>query len=95
MRIRSSIFFWVFFATIVPLTVLALAATYYTEFSYQRDVTRTVTTSLESLAAEIQRHLENNADLALGMSRAPAVNNFLPVLDAIADNESLPDINIR
>lgn len=95
MRIRSSIFFWVFFATIVPLTVLALAATYYTEFSYQRDVTRTVNTSLDSLAMEIQRHLENNADLALGMSRAPAVNSFLPVLDAITKNETLPDINIR
>jgi len=94
-RIRSSIFFWVFFATIVPLTVLALAATYYTEFSYQRDVTRTVNTSLDSLAMEIQRHLENNADLALGMSRAPAVNSFLPVLDAITKNETLPDINIR
>ena len=95
MRIRSSIFFWVFFATIVPLTVLALAATYYTEFSYQRDVTRTVNTSLDSLTMEIQRHLENNADLALGMSRAPAVNSFLPVLDAITKNETLPDINIR
>ena len=95
MRIRSSIFFWVFFATIVPLTVLALAATYYTEFSYQRDVTRTVISNLENLSTEIQRHLENNADLALGMSRAPAVNNFLPVLDVIAKNENLSDINIR
>lgn len=95
MRIRSSIFFWVFFATIVPLTVLALAATYYTEFSYQRDVTRTVNTSLDNLASEIHRHLESNAELALGMSRAPAVNNFLPVLDAITRNETLPDIGIR
>lgn len=79
----------------MPLTVLALTATYYTEVSYQRDVTRTVNTSLDNLATEIQRHLENNANLALGMSRAPAVNSFLPVLDAITKNETLPGINIR
>ena len=95
MRIRSSIFFWVFFATIVPLTVLALAATYFAEYSYQRDVTRTVNTSLDSLASEMQRHLENNAELALGMSQAPAVHNLLPLLDAISKNETMPDINIR
>mgnify|MGYP001818656098 CR=1 FL=1 len=79
----------------MPLTVLALTATYYTEVSYQRDVTRTVNTSLDNLATEIQRHLENNANLALGMSRAPAVNSFLPVLDALTKNETLPDINFR
>ena len=95
MRIRSSIFFWVFFATIVPLTALALAATYFAEYGYQRDVNRTVNASLNSLASEISRHLENNAELALGMSQAPAVNNILPALDAIRLNETLPDINIR
>ncbi|MEJ2142852.1 MAG: HAMP domain-containing sensor histidine kinase [Gammaproteobacteria bacterium] len=95
MRIRSSIFFWVFFATIVPLTVLALTATYFTEYSYQRDVTRTVNTSLDSLASEMRRYLENNADLALGMSQAPAVSNMLPLLAAIKKGETLPDINIR
>lgn len=95
MRIRSSIFFWVFIATIVPLTVLALTATYFTEYSYQRDVTRTVNTSLNSLASEMHRYLESNAELALGMSQAPAVSNILPLLAAIKKGETLPDINIR
>lgn len=95
MRIRSSIFFWVFIATIVPLTALALAATYFAEYGYQRDVNRTVNASLNSLASEISRQLENNAELALGMSQAPAVNNILPALSAISNNQSLPDINIR
>ncbi|MDZ7803605.1 sensor histidine kinase [Thiohalophilus sp.] len=80
MRIRTNIFIWVFFATVVPLTGLMLGATYYSQNAYQQVVSRDVLTSLESVAHELERHLQDNQELALGMSRAPAVQEFLPVL---------------
>ena len=80
MRIRTNIFIWVFVAIVVPLTALTLAATYYSEHAYQREVTREVNTSLNNIAANIQRQLTANRNLALGISQAPAVQAFIPVL---------------
>ncbi|NNF95759.1 MAG: hypothetical protein HKM94_02380, partial [Halobacteria archaeon] len=84
MRIRTNIFIWVFVAIVVPLTALTLAATYYSEHTYKREVTREVNTSLENIAANIKRQLAANRNLALGISQAPAVRAFIPVLHDIS-----------
>ncbi|MDY6978867.1 MAG: hypothetical protein SV201_03250, partial [Pseudomonadota bacterium] len=90
MRIRTNIFIWVFFATVVPLTGLMLGATYYSQNAYQQVVSRDVLTSLESIASELERHLQDNQELALGMSRAPAVQEFLPILAGQASGRIPP-----
>ena len=73
MRIRTQIFSWVFLATIVPLTTLALAATYYVEHNYEQGVRDTVATGLNTLGGELKRRLQSHRDLALGLARANAV----------------------
>jgi len=87
LRIRTNIFIWVFFATVVPLTGLMLGATYYSQNAYQQAVSHDVLTSLESVARELERHLQDNQELALGMSRAPAIQEFIPVLAGQASGQ--------
>lgn len=94
MRIRTNIFIWVLFATVLPLTALALGATYFSERTYEQEVRREVLTSLTNLSRELERHLQANQELATGMARAPAVQGFIPVLGAIRDNQILPDTTI-
>lgn len=91
MRIRTNIFIWVFFATVVPLTGLMLGATYYSQNVYQQAVANDVLTSLDSVARELERHLKDNHDLALGMARAPAVQSFKPVLAALKQGKVPPN----
>jgi two-component system NtrC family sensor kinase len=86
-RIRTNIFIWLFVAIVVPLTALTLGATYYSEHTYQREVTREVTTSLNNIASNIKRELTANRNLTLGISQAPAVQAFLPVLHDLSHSE--------
>lgn len=83
MTLKSHIFLWVFLATVVPLTALALAATYYSERSYQREVQREVSTSLSNLGAEMDRRLQTQREMIMSLAHAPALRDFLPVLAAI------------
>lgn len=80
MRIRAHIFGWVFLATIVPLTAMALGATYYAEHDYEKGVRESVMTSLNTLGSELQRRLYAQRNLAMGLARANAVQEFLPIL---------------
>jgi len=82
LRIRTHIFSWVFLATIVPLTVLALSATYYVEYDYKRGVNEAINTNLNTISEEIKRHIQSHRDLAMGLSRANAIQEFLPVMKA-------------
>lgn len=95
MRLRTNIFVWVFLATIVPLTLLSLGATYYSEYSYQREVDRAVLSSLENIAATLARQQEASRHLVLGISRAPAVQGYLPVLASMLQGEALGDSGVR
>lgn len=94
MRIRSHIFIPVFFATVVPLVALALAASYYSEYSYQREIKREIITSLNRMTVEISHELRNSRNLVLGISRATAVKSFLPVLQSVAKDENHPSIRL-
>ena len=94
LRIHSHIFISVFLATLVPLLALALAASYYSEYNYQREIKREIITSLNSATIEISHDLQNSRNLVLGLSRASAVKSFLPVLKSIADDESHPSTRL-
>lgn len=85
MQLRTNIFIWVFLATVVPLTALAFAITYYSQRDYQREVFREVTTSLTNLSAEIDRHLQGERDMVQGLLNVPAVRDVVPLLYAVQE----------
>ena len=78
----------------LPLVALALAASYYSEYSYQRDSKREIITSLNSMAVEIKRELQNSRNLVLGISRAAAIKSFMPILDSVSHDETHPNIQL-
>ena len=94
MRIRSHIFISVFLATVVPLVALALAASYYSEYSYQREIKREIITSLNGMTVEISHELQNSRNLVLGISRAAAVKSFIPILKSVAKDENHPSVRL-
>lgn len=94
MRIRSHIFISVFLATVVPLVALALAASYYSEYSYQREIKREIIASLNGVTIEISHELRNSQNLVLGISRAAATKSFIPILKSVSEDESHPDIRL-
>jgi len=95
MRIRTTIFVWVFFATVVPLTALTLGATYYSQYSHQREADREVLTSLDNIAASLERELLASQQFLQGVARAPVVQGFLPVLLGQLQQELPPDTGIQ
>ena len=94
MRIRSHIFISVFLATVVPLVALALAASYYSEYSYQREIKREIISSLNSITIEISHELQNAQNLVLGISRATAIKSFMPILQSVSQDEHHPSIRL-
>lgn len=94
MRIRSHIFISVFVATVVPLVALALAASYYSEHDYQREIKREIFTSLNGISVEISHELQNAQNLVLGISRATAVKSFVPILKSVSKDENHPSIRL-
>ena len=94
MRIHSHIFISVFLAAMVPLVALALAASYYSEYSYQREIKREIISSLNGVTTEVSHELQNSQNLVLGISRANAVKSFLPILKSVAAEESHPGIRL-
>lgn len=84
MRIQTNIFLWGFFAFLVPITSLALLTSYYSQASYHEDVKKNISQNLRALSTEINRRLSADRALTLGLSQAPAVKAFLPVLDKIS-----------
>ena len=95
MRIRTQIFSWVFLVTIVPLTALALAATYYVEFLFQKDVQETVTRQLNTLSSELKRDLVSQVELAHGLVKSNAVQEFIPLLKDAERGEVGSEFNIN
>ena len=95
MQIRTQIFSWVFLATIVPLTTLALIATYYIQSDYQSHIDETVSTSLDTLSSELKRRLELQVELAEGLARSNAVQEFLPTLKEADSGHIVPIFNVH
>jgi len=94
LRIRSHIFVSVFIATILPLVALALAASYYSEYNYQREIKREIVASLNSITVELSHELQNSRNLVLGISRSTAVKSFMPILSSVSEGESHPSIRL-
>ncbi len=95
MQIRTQVFSWVFLATIVPLTTIALVATYYIESDYQRGVDAAVSASLDTLSSELKRSLELQVEIADGMAKSSAVQDFLPSLKEADRGHFTPMFNVQ
>jgi len=83
MRIQTNIFLWGFLAFVLPLTALALTATYYSQASYFEDTQKTANQHLIMLSSEIERRLAADRALTYGLAQTPAINEFLSALDSI------------
>ncbi len=95
MNIRTNVFIWIFFATILPLTALALGATYYSEIVFERDVTESLRNRLNQLSVEIQQQHHVDEQFVLGLARSPAVLEIVPVLQQRRRGTAHREINIR
>ncbi len=85
MRLKTSIFLWIFPAAVVPLTLLTLGASVWSERRYLEEVDHEVFASLDSLTAGIERRLLVERDVVTGLSGVPAVQRFAAVLNELAD----------
>jgi len=95
MSIKSNIFIWFFVATVLPLTVLALSAIYYSEYNYEKTVSNDISNSINRLATDLLRNHERNRELILGMANSPAMKEMLPILYSARKNTIHPAINVR
>lgn len=80
MRLKSSIFLWVIPAAVIPLTVLALVTTAWSERRYFQNVERELYANLGSVMAGLERRLLVERDILTGLTGVPAVVQFAPVL---------------
>ena len=80
MRIRTHILSWIFLSTVVPLTAVAFAAIYFIEREYYQRAHEEISTSLNNIAADLQRHLELQRQLASGVATSAAVQDYLDAL---------------
>ncbi|MCW9025034.1 MAG: HAMP domain-containing histidine kinase [Gammaproteobacteria bacterium] len=87
MKLRTNIIIWVLLSTILPLIVVAIGVTNYSENTYQREVKREVLSSLNIISANLQQSLHNQRELVLGMSRAPALQAILPSLADLKEGD--------
>lgn len=81
MRLKTNIFLWVFVSTLLPLAVLVLAATTYSERRYRDEVNREMTSRLNALVSEIDRSLYYERQMVLALAGSPDIRQYLPVLE--------------
>ncbi|MCK4742538.1 MAG: sensor histidine kinase [Sulfuriflexus sp.] len=91
MKLRNDIFLRVALSILLPLTILVLAATYYAERRYQEEVQAELAASLASLVAEIDRRIVYERETFSALATAPAIEQYIPVMQAAADGDLHPE----
>ena len=91
MQLRDDIFLRVALSILMPMTVLVLAATYYTELRYQEEVQAELAESLKSLVGEIDRRLVSDREAFAALATAPAIEQYIPVMQSAADGNLHPE----
>lgn len=94
MRLKTSIFLWIFPA-VVPLAVLVFVVTAYSESQYTTNVNREVHASLEGIVSSLDRRLLLERDLVKGLISSPAMQRYLPVLEEHLDGKLHPQYMLR
>ena len=84
MRLKSSIFLWVSFATILPLTAFILGITAYSEQLYRKNIDNDVYLNMENIAKELEFRLSYEREVILSLANSPAMKQFAPILRTAA-----------
>jgi len=87
LKLRNDIFLRVALSILLPMTILVLAATYYAERRYQEEVQAELSVSLASLVAEIDRRIVYERETFSALASAPAIEQYIPVMQAAADGD--------
>lgn len=87
MRLKSSIFLWVSFATIVPLTALIFGITAYSEKVYRKNIDNDIQFNMENIAKELDFRLKYERQVILSLANSPAMKQFTPILLAAAEGD--------
>lgn len=95
MRLRTNISLWVSLATVLPLTVLVLLVTLYSERQYSRDRDREIGASLNTLVAEIDRRLHFEREVISALVESAPMQAFKSVLAQARDGRRHPQFNLR
>ena len=95
MQLKRSIFLWVFPAAAVPIAVMVLLATAYSEHLYRKRVNQEVFRGIDHIITALDRRLLVEHDLVRGLAGVPAMEAYVPVLAALARGERLPDYGPR
>ena len=92
MRLKTNIFVWVFLSTLLPLALLVLAATTYSERRYQNEVNRDMASRLSSLVSEIDRSLYYERQMVLALAGSADMRQYLPVLKSASEGVVHPGL---
>lgn len=95
MRLNTNIFLWITLSTVVPLTLLTLAATYWAEQTYRNEAHQEIRTALDLVTAEIDRRLQSEREIIERLAETPSMTAFLPVLAEAGEGREAPDFARR
>jgi two-component system NtrC family sensor kinase len=93
LSLKAYLFLWVLLAVAGPLAAVLFGATAYSERLYNQEVQREIIDGLNNTASTISRRFFIEQDLASGLSQVPAIQAFLPALQALAKGEVDPQHN--
>ena len=95
MTLRNDIFLRVALSILLPMTILVLMVTYYIERRYQEDVQAELAASLNNLVAEIDRRIVYERETFSALVTAPAIEQYIPVMQAAAEGDLHPEFFAR
>ena len=87
MRLKSSIFLWVSFATILPLTALILGITAYSEDIYRKNIDKEVYLNMLNITKELEFRFSYERQVMHSLANSPAMKQFSPILETAAEGD--------
>ncbi len=79
----------------LPLALLGLFATTYSQHLHQQEVDREITSGLNYIISELDSRLSFERDTIKALAKSPAVQNYIPVLQAAERGEFHPEFRER
>ncbi len=91
MQLKTNILLWLTLATLLPMLLLVLGTTAYSERQFRVDADRDINADLRRLVSEIDRRLYYERQMIKSLARAPDILNYSPVLLRAADGDLHPE----
>ena len=87
MKLKTRIFLWVAIAAILPLAILALGVTFYSETSEHRKVAQQVTRELSNIISAIDYRLYYDRQMILSVANSQPMSEYLAVLESLGEKK--------